>query len=282
MEISKEMKQFITTRNQLIARSLGFIQDSDKNHLFYKEKEDGLVLYINFNEKTSHGDYKGGIYGRKDAQFVHISELTGFPEVSEFIRRRNLPNKQLKDILITEEGITREDIEKVEKVIEAELDKTKPKLEKKVQEVKEVISKENVVSLTVEELYGIPSHFVVWFVDKKSGRKQPYVTKAGLLYKMEKIYGIGNFAIEVRHHAYSFENDNQLAHVTAQVLVWSGDKSRFFKAESVTTKDNCNPKLHSNLDQLAETRAVCRALRWATACGLTAIEERMGEVENEI
>jgi hypothetical protein len=108
----------------------------------------------------------------------------------------------------------------------------------------------------------IPQEFVV----KIHGK--PYVTKAGLIFIAKKL---GLKSIESEPVQWSHDSRELRAIFKAKVTF---DDGSFFEGYGLADKENVKAKQFlPHLDHLAETRAVCRALRNATASGLVAIEE---------
>jgi hypothetical protein len=142
-------------------------------------------------------------------------------------------------------------------------------------------------SWTVTDLakqFDIPPGFIIMMNDK------PYVTKEGLLYKAKKIGfrsiearieedGKGGYEARAEIHRILTEPEIEL------LRSLRGDRESFKDvwdqlskptvAHGSATPDNVNlPALRKGyMKELAETRAINRALRLYTGCGMVSVEE---------
>lgn len=128
----------------------------------------------------------------------------------------------------------------------------------------------------------IPPGFIVMMKDEKSGRETPFVTKGGLLWKAEQMFGRGGYAVKAVP-----VGDEEYLRLRAREAVPEGQPCQIFRGEvwvagfpepfvdyGIAWKQNVlNSRLHNQLLHLAATRATNRALRMATACGLASYEE---------
>jgi hypothetical protein len=93
-----------------------------------------------------------------------------------------------------------------------------------------------------------------------------YTTLAGVL---SKAHADGLSSIETKVIALPFENPQAVAIVQATVTTSKGT----FQGVGDASKDNVSPDIEPHLVRMAETRAIVRALRWATNSASTAEEE---------
>lgn len=97
---------------------------------------------------------------------------------------------------------------------------------------------------------------------------KPFVLKAGLEWKANQLYGVGKWSL--RTEIVEYNRKEKYALVKATVLVGDQVYENFGEA----SKENvANPRMHRYMLHMAITRAEARALRVATACGMTAVEE---------
>jgi len=117
----------------------------------------------------------------------------------------------------------------------------------------------------------IPQEFIVNIAGK------PYIRKAGLIFVAKKH---GLISIKTEPVQWSHESRELRAIFKATVTF---DDGSFFEGYGVADKNNVKAQQFiPHLDHLAETRAVCRALRNATASGLVAIEEMSEPTTQEL
>ncbi len=167
-----------------------------------------------------------------------------------------------------------------------------------LQELKEEAASKPAVSLVVQDLserFDIPSGFILEFVDARTGRSRPYVTKEGLYYKLSRK---GFRAVQARlvredeeKGLYEFEAAiyPKLSRADYDLLAQAkemGDRALFREvfeeltrptiqrgsASPVTLKE----KQRKWAREIAETRATLRAVRVFTGCGLY-LEEEVGD-----
>lgn len=105
-----------------------------------------------------------------------------------------------------------------------------------------------------------------------------YILKAGLEWKASKLYGGGNFSIDIE--LVERKPDCCLAKATFSTR----DGIKFVNFGEASKINVTNSKMHSQLLHLAITRAECRVLRMATASGYMSYEEMQytnGETQNK-
>lgn len=107
----------------------------------------------------------------------------------------------------------------------------------------------------------IPRDLIITYQGK------PYITRAGLAWKMNYLFGGGNWGI-----------NNEIVEKTADgVIVRSSLKLttgvEFTNYGEANKQNVSNPAMLKHLLHLAVTRAENRVMRTATACGYTSIEE---------
>ncbi|MEE9236535.1 MAG: hypothetical protein V3U52_01925 [Thermoplasmata archaeon] len=154
------------------------------------------------------------------------------------------------------------------------------------------LSKAAVVVRDMAEKYDLPLGFILTFEDQKTGRISPYVTKAGLLYKLKQV---GFRTIQVRFikeddeakvyecEAAIYPNLSQAEMDLLSKILDKGDKSLFREVFEELTRPTihrgrASPKTLKEKQlrwakELAETRATLRAARVFTGCGLYMKEE---------
>ncbi len=103
------------------------------------------------------------------------------------------------------------------------------------------------------------------FIVERQGRR--FVMAAGLL---DLAHQLGLEGVETEVLRWAEESADQAVVVKATVRLSGG---RVFTAHGDASPKNVRPELVSALVRLAETRAIARALRWATNVGATALEE---------
>jgi hypothetical protein len=109
----------------------------------------------------------------------------------------------------------------------------------------------------------IPRNLILMYGDT------PYIQKAGLEWKANSLFGGAGYSIKTE----IIENDRQgkyvLVKATLTVLKNGATYENFGEAHA----GNVNSRMLSQLLHLAVTRAECRVLRMATACGYASYEE---------
>lgn len=94
-----------------------------------------------------------------------------------------------------------------------------------------------------------------------------YILKAGLEWKANHLFGGGNYGVTT--DLITNSNDAVLAKATFKTK-GGVEFSNYGEASKANVS---NPAMHKYLLHLAITRAECRVLRMATACGYTSVEE---------
>ena len=133
-------------------------------------------------------------------------------------------------------------------------------------------------ALELIDAEGIPRHFARIFRGP-DGKETPYILKAGLLWKAERLFGKGNYSVRAEPVKWSWQEPLEpLRSVFRGVVeVYNPDGSVRAKFEDYGIADTANVRnrqMLPNIDHLAATRATNRALRLATACGFVSVEER--------
>lgn len=156
--------------------------------------------------------------------------------------------------------------------------------------LKEIISKGNLIEFETEN--GIHKNFTLKEKSKESKFSDDMVNIEDLLDKAHEKFK-DNFSIKTEMISVDWEKKNAL--VKAKVIVYAneeqvkkfqiGDRSeesriskRMIIAEfdgyGDATQDNCGELVKKSWIRMAETRAISRALRWATNIAKTAEEEK--------
>lgn len=94
-----------------------------------------------------------------------------------------------------------------------------------------------------------------------------YILKAGLEWKAMYLYGGGNYGVTTE----IIEKNPD--YVLARAIFKTKDGVEFSNYGEASKANVSNPQMLRHLLHLAVTRAECRVLRMATACGYTSIEE---------
>jgi hypothetical protein len=115
----------------------------------------------------------------------------------------------------------------------------------------------------------IPTNLIVKFGEGY------YILKAGLEWKAMQLFGGGGYSLETEIVERA-EN-----YVLAKAVFTSKDGVKYSNFGEASFKNVTNPKMHGYLLHLAVTRAECRVLRMATACGYVSREEMIGSSFNE-
>jgi|GEM_PF-4168536 len=95
---------------------------------------------------------------------------------------------------------------------------------------------------------------------------KPYILKSGLEWKAVQVFGIGGYSIDME----IVERDDNRIVVKA---TFSTQEGATFVNFGECNKQNTPPIMAKYALHLAVTRAECRVLRMATACGYVAYEE---------
>lgn len=99
----------------------------------------------------------------------------------------------------------------------------------------------------------------------------PYIQKGGLEWKANQLFGGAGYSITVELVERNREQGYYLAKAILTVLANGAVYENYGEA----SKDNVNSMMQKNLLHLAITRAECRVLRMATACGYASYDEVM-------
>lgn len=110
----------------------------------------------------------------------------------------------------------------------------------------------------------VPGQFIISYKGK------PYIVKAGLEWKAAQVFGIGGYSLTTNVEF----RDNDRITVKAEMNINDGGQ---FSNYGEVNRQNTTPEMYKNALHLAATRAECRVLRMATACGYVAYEEMEGE-----
>lgn len=124
--------------------------------------------------------------------------------------------------------------------------------------------------LEISAIEGMPSNFIMMFGER------PFVLKTGLLWKMQQVYGSKHFSIKAEPIKGTWEGEPATAvyRGTVEITNDKGEAVATFIDIGVARPANVNnTRLHSQLDQLAATRATNRAMRLALAMGYCSVEE---------
>ena len=119
----------------------------------------------------------------------------------------------------------------------------------------------------------IPSFFLKIIKDRRTGEEKPFVLRAGLLYKMDKLFGKNGYEIIAEPVKLAAETEGEYSTFKGIVRIYDekGNKREFVDYATATPENA--PFQRNNLDEMASTRATNRAMRLATAMGLCSVEE---------
>ncbi|OGY24251.1 MAG: hypothetical protein A2Y57_04160 [Candidatus Woykebacteria bacterium RBG_13_40_7b] len=106
----------------------------------------------------------------------------------------------------------------------------------------------------------------------------PYIQKAGLEWKANKLFGGAGYSIGVELIERDPEKKYYLAKATLKILQNGAVYENYGEAHP----ENANSMMQKNLLHLAITRAECRVLRMATACGYASYDEVMTLPNSEV
>lgn len=106
----------------------------------------------------------------------------------------------------------------------------------------------------------IPANMLMQYQGK------PYILKAGLEYKASQVFGVGGYSLETE----IVERTDTRIVVKSTMTLPSGIK---YSNYGEANKMNVNSMMAKDALHLAVTRAECRVLRMATACGYVSAEE---------
>lgn len=110
----------------------------------------------------------------------------------------------------------------------------------------------------------VPRNLIIKYGDNH------YILKAGLEWKAMLLYGGGNYSLVTE--IIDRQPDNVLAKATFSTFDKNGNPV-FYTNFGEASKQNVAPHMLKYLLHLALTRAECRVLRMATACGYASYEE---------
>lgn len=97
----------------------------------------------------------------------------------------------------------------------------------------------------------------------------PYIMKAGLEWKANQLFGGAGYSLELDPIQQDWEKKIFVFKATLTVLKNGVKYVNFGEADA----SNANSQMQKQLFHLAATRAECRVLRMATACGYASYEE---------
>lgn len=99
----------------------------------------------------------------------------------------------------------------------------------------------------------------------------PFILKAGLEYKANQLFGGAGFSIQI----HLMEKDREKGYYLVKAVLTVLRNGAVYENYGEASKDNVNLMMQKNLLHLAITRAECRVLRMATACGYASYDEVM-------
>ncbi len=161
---------------------------------------------------------------------------------------------------------------------------------------KEDLPKEKLVVLEAAKLWDVPEHMMIAFLDPRSGRVTPYITKMGMLWKLRQF---GYHAVQTEVEPDPERKDGYIATCEIYPKLQPEDYKLLLevaKAKDPTelrrvmedlqrptvhhataNKENVKMRtMHVHLFEMAETRATLRAARVYCGMGL-AVEEKEDE-----
>lgn len=97
-----------------------------------------------------------------------------------------------------------------------------------------------------------------------------YATMEVLLNAAHKMYG-DKFSIKTK--LLEYDKETRFALFMAQVIIDNGEHKQVFTGYGDSDKTNTGAMVQSAYIRMAETRAVCRALRFSTNIADTSVEE---------
>ena len=127
----------------------------------------------------------------------------------------------------------------------------------------------------VQDAHKLDSRIPSGLIMQYQGR--PFILKAGLEWKANQLYGIGKWGMETE--IVNYVPEKKYALVKARVRIGDVVYEDFGEA---SPENVSNPQMMKYVLHLAITRAGNRALRRATACGLTSYEELGTEETNQL
>lgn len=126
------------------------------------------------------------------------------------------------------------------------------------------------ISKSNDTVYGLKKEHIVMLQGK------PFVTHAGLLEKAHKL-GLSTIKTKLLTDVSNIENAKMIVFKAIVVIAKEGEESKTFTGYGDATADNVNNMVLPHRLRMAETRAVNRALRFATNIGLCSVDELGGE-----
>jgi len=111
----------------------------------------------------------------------------------------------------------------------------------------------------------IPRNLILMYGDT------PYIQKAGLEWKANNLFGGAGYSIKTEIIERSRDDKYYLVKATLTVLA----NNAVFENYGEACLENTNSQMQKNLLHLAVTRAECRVIRMATACGYASYDEVM-------
>jgi len=95
----------------------------------------------------------------------------------------------------------------------------------------------------------------------------PYIRREGF----QRLARAEGYRVETEMHTWASDTDNELAEASARVLDEDGDVVATGTGTAYLPDEDLSGAA-GNLNELAETRAISRAMGWATGAGLSAVE----------
>lgn len=99
----------------------------------------------------------------------------------------------------------------------------------------------------------------------------PFILKAGLEWKANQLFGGAGYSLITEPITIDFENDIFVFKAILRVLQNGAEYVNYGEARKI----NANSTMQKQLFHLAITRAECRVIRMATACGYASYDEVM-------
>jgi hypothetical protein len=121
-----------------------------------------------------------------------------------------------------------------------------------------------------EELEDVDERFVM----RLGG--DPYIRREGF----QRLARAEGYRVETEMHTWASDTDNELAEASARVLDEDGDVVATGTGTAYLPDEDLSGAA-GNLNELAETRALSRAMGWATGAGLSAVEVDASEEFDE-
>lgn len=105
-----------------------------------------------------------------------------------------------------------------------------------------------------------------------------YILKAGLEWKAVNLFGVDGYSLTITPHTIDHEMKVFIFQATLTVIKSGATFSNFGEA----TLANTSKQMTGQMLHLASTRAECRVLRMATACGYASYDEVITNGEEKI